>query len=49
MKNHEKESPKYVEEMECDFCHKKTMIFDGEDEAGHLNYYCDKCGEPNDD
>ena len=34
---------------ECDFCEKKAVIFVGVDEAGHLNYECEECGEPQDD
>ena len=37
------------EKKECQFCEKKEVVFDGEDESGHLNYVCKSCGEPQED
>ena len=34
---------------ECQMCGKKEVVFDGTDEAGHLNYVCKACGEPQED
>jgi hypothetical protein len=40
---------KVNEAKECVFCHKKAVYFDSMDEAGHFNYVCKKCGEPQPD
>lgn len=37
------------EKTECQFCHEVEVIYDGTDECGHINYYCKKCGEPQED
>ena len=34
---------------ECQMCQKIAVVFDGVDEAGHLNYVCEECGEPQED
>ena len=34
---------------ECQFCGKKEVVFDGVDDAGHLNNICESCGEPQED
>ena len=34
---------------ECEFCNVKKVHLDNIDEAGHHNYVCDKCGEPQSD
>ncbi len=37
------------EKTECHLCKEKGVVFDGVDDAGHVNYYCDICGEPQND
>ena len=37
------------EKKECPYCEEKAVVYDGQDEAGNLNYICENCGEPQDD
>jgi len=37
------------EKTECQFCFAIAVVLDNIDEAGHFNYICLKCGEPQPD